>query len=192
MLKVENLSRSYNGKKIIRNLSFELAAGHLLILLGRNGSGKTTLLNCLAGIRDVDSGRVLIEPQKRLELVAQESLLYAELSIRENLELFSALAGRDSFPTELVDRFSLATFLEKRISDCSAGITRRVSIVRALLSSPDILLLDEPFLSLDKLSKEVLKEIISEELLKQRCVLVATHEPFYLPKTDHSLTIELT
>ena len=179
---VENLRKRFGPFTAIDGIEFEVADGERVCLLGPNGSGKTTLLRMMAGLVRPTSGTIHIddltydEPdatiRDELGFVSHETMLYDDLTARENLRFHANIAGvepdRVEEVLELVDLSARASGLPREFSH---GMKKRLSVARALLHRPSILVLDEPFTGLDQESAETV-----ESLLTDRTVVVSTHE----------------
>jgi thiamine transport system ATP-binding protein len=163
LLSVEQLSAAWQKTPVLRSVSFEVAAGELVALLGPNGSGKTTLLRCLAGLEPLAGGRVVLEgrdlagvpPHRRgIALMFQEPALFPHRTVFENIAYAPLLQHR---PRPEVDREveGLLTLLHLRgLEDrapgtLSGGERQRVALARTLAARPKLILLDEPFASID-------------------------------------------
>ncbi len=138
------ISKSYGQQKVFENFTLEIEEGKILCLLGESGGGKTTLLNILAGLTDYD-GALEGVPQK-VGYVFQEPRLLLNLSVEQNLRY---AGGRVALTEEILRKTELWELRNKRPSALSGGEKQRVSIARAFLSEAELLLLDEPFSSLD-------------------------------------------
>lgn len=162
-LEIKNLSKKFNSEAVLQNVSFSLQQGDLMAVLGRSGSGKTTLLKSLAGLESPDAGQIWVEgkdlsqapPQARgMVYLYQEPLLFPHLNVFENLAFGLRLKKTDGAQlktqvTTLLERLGLADQAHKSPHQLSGGQRQRVSFGRALLVQPRLLLLDEPFASLD-------------------------------------------
>jgi len=160
---VENLSKSFGNEQVLKNISFTLEKNALMAILGRSGSGKTTLLKCLAGLDSPDFGDVLLSeqpinklpPQSRgVVYLFQEPLLFPHLNVYENLAFGLRLRKTtDSVIKkevgEMLAQLDLTDHAKKAPHQLSGGQRQRVSFGRALMIKPRLLLLDEPFASLD-------------------------------------------
>jgi ABC-type multidrug transport system ATPase subunit len=178
----------------LRGLSLDVEAGERVAVLGPNGAGKSTLLRLLALLTRPASGSLEIdglspshdgsEVRKRLGVVMHESLLYADLTVVENLDFFARLYGVTRFPerrASLLARLDLERLAELRVRQLSRGQRQRVSIARALVHEPLILVLDEPDTGLDPTSlARVERELTSDS---RRTVIFATHH------AQHALTV---
>jgi urea transport system ATP-binding protein len=158
MLKVDNLNQYYGGSHILRNVSFEVAAGKVTTLLGRNGVGKTTLLKTLMGLVTPRSGGIDLngksivgaKPYERvragLGYVPQGREIFPRLTVEENLEMGLATRPRGaSIPPRIFEMFPvLKQMLRRRGGDLSGGQQQQLAIGRALAPAPKLLILDEP------------------------------------------------
>ncbi|MBE3589821.1 MAG: ABC transporter ATP-binding protein [Firmicutes bacterium] len=181
----------------VEDVSFEVRAGEVFGLLGPNGAGKTTTIRMIATLLEPSAGRALVagfdtvrqpaEVRRRLGAVlAGERSLYWKLTGRENLQYFAVLydvpASRvRARVEELLQRFDLAARADELVERYSTGMKQRLSIARALLADPPVLLLDEPTLGLDPQSARNLREIIREIAAEGRTVLLTTH---YMEEAD--------
>jgi ABC-type Fe3+/spermidine/putrescine transport system ATPase subunit len=173
LLEVEGLSAAWDGLPVLRSISFTVASGEFLVLLGPNGSGKTTLLRCLAGLEKTTAGHVRFggvdlgdrPPHTRgIGLMFQESALFPHRSVYENIAYAPLLQRRPRPEVEHeVDRviglLQLAGFEDRRPDQLSGGERQRVALARTLAARPKLVLLDEPFASIDV---EVKAELHSE------------------------------
>ncbi|WP_320064763.1 ABC transporter ATP-binding protein [Micromonospora sp. RTGN7] len=169
MLRLTGVGRAFGRRPIFSGLDLEVPAGARLLLSGGNGSGKTTLLRCLAGTLALSAGRALVagwpagSRAARLltgVALAPEQGLYGRLSGHDNLMLVARmrLPAREAAGavTRLEEEFDIADYARVPAYRCSAGMRARVSIARALLGDPPVVLLDEPGRSLDAGARELL------------------------------------
>lgn len=198
-----SLSMDYGHRRVLRSVSFGIQQGEIVELRGGNGSGKTTLLACLAaGIRPTAGqvvwfGRPAAEhPSERrcVGVVAHESLLYPRLSLYENLLFTARLYGVER-PRErvaaMLDEIQLADRARCTPSQISRGMRQRVSIARALIHRPRILLLDEPFSGLDATGRAWLAGRLEQARRQRQAVCLATHESAgVLPSCDRVLLLD--
>jgi urea transport system ATP-binding protein len=158
MLSVTDLNQYYGGSHILRDVSFELPAGQVTVLLGRNGVGKTTLLKTLMGLVPAKAGRVRFEdrdltharPDERaragIGYVPQGREIFGRLTVAENLEMGLATRARSAeLPPRIFEMFPvLKQMLRRRGGDLSGGQQQQLAIGRALAMGPRLLILDEP------------------------------------------------
>lgn len=160
---LEQLTKRYGGHPVVNNVSLEIKDGEFFVLLGSSGSGKTTILNMIAGLAEIDQGRVLLHgrdvthlpPQKRqVGLVFQHYALFQHMSVAHNIEFGLrvrkvAAAERQRRRDELLELVGLTGLGNRMPSQISGGQQQRVALARALAHQPDVLLLDEPLGALD-------------------------------------------
>ena len=183
------LGRHYGRRRALHDLSFTARAGDILGLLGPNGAGKSTLLSILGTLLAASSGHVEYGQQRaadagaalraRIGMLGHDLFLYPELSARENLVFFASLYGLDS-PGAVADtaleRAGLAPRAGDLVSSFSRGMRQRVALERALLHSPRLLLLDEPFTGLDQASTASLVARLRAEQARGVITVLATHD----------------
>jgi ABC-type multidrug transport system ATPase subunit len=169
----------------LRGVDAEFAPGRLYAILGDNGAGKTTLLRALAGLTPITRGTINILGATRLHDVCQHigymahaSLLYDEMTGMENLRYFARLYGiaQDDRCTQEIQRVGLDPVLARPIGQYSQGMRQRMSLARALLNDPKILLLDEPFSNVDVHSAEAMVQLIRTMRDGGKTIFVVTHQ----------------
>ena len=192
ILEIKNLSHAYDQNALtIKDFSFSLQKGEIVSILGPSGIGKTTLLRIVAGLEHVMDGEVkisdkvvskknfLLPPEKRnLGLVVEDRALFPHLNIEKNVMFgINHIHERESLAQEYLGLFKVAELSKKYPHEISAGQQQRVAFARAIITNPDILLLDEPFGALDKTLKDELhdeaKKIFKD---KDLSVLLVTHD----------------
>jgi ABC-type multidrug transport system ATPase subunit len=189
-IEIRGLTKAYEDKKAVDNLTLSVRRGELFGLLGPNGSGKTTTINCLNGLVKPTAGRMLIgghdvekETSKVREisgLCPQEPAVYPFLTGLENVELFGELysvSGRDlkSRADYVIGKVGLAEDARRRVSKYSGGTKRRVSIAMALVQDPEFLFLDEPTVAMDPQSRHAVWEFVRELKSRGKTILLTTH-----------------
>jgi sulfate transport system ATP-binding protein len=188
---VEGLGKSYGATRVVDGVSFEVASGELVALLGPSGSGKSTVLRMIAGLEPVDEGRVLLHgvdatrarvQDRAIGFVFQSYALFRNMTVRENVAFGLAIRKRpkaeiDRTVGELLELVQLAELGDRYPSQLSGGQRQRVALARALAPDPQLLLLDEPFGALDAKVRLELRDFI-RRLRRERaitCVFV-THD----------------
>lgn len=190
MLKLEQVSKQYQNKVVLDNISIEINKGEIISLLGQSGSGKTTLLNIILGLTKMDKGKIFFEGQdmtsvkmkyRGFNIVFQDYALFPHLNAYENIVY--GLKNKKGMVTEeqvadYINFLELKPHLKKKISELSGGQKQRVALARTLVMKPKLLLLDEPLSALDGVIKESIKErikSIAKEL--QLTIIIVTHDP---------------
>ena len=180
MISVRNLEKRYGRSRVLAGIDFELPRDGFLLVTGANGSGKTTLLRVLTGLVAPTRGTVEVEVDRgRLGFLAHEPLVYRELTALENLDLFGRLyrvPERRERIGMLLERFGLWEARSVRVAAYSRGMGQRLALCRALLHDPELLVLDEPYASLDEQGGALLDREL-EELAGTRTLVVSTHDP---------------
>ncbi|HLH62578.1 MAG TPA: heme ABC exporter ATP-binding protein CcmA [Ktedonobacteraceae bacterium] len=187
-LSIKGLKKSYTFKPILRGVDLDLCRGERVALLGANGTGKTTLLRILAGLTKPDAGSVTIngmdivhdalQARYRVGFVAHQPYLYDELTALENLVFFGRMYNVNEVherAVALLNKVGLARRARERVSALSHGQAQRLSLARALLHSPPLLLLDEPDTGLDEGGNELLADILNEHSERGGATLFTTH-----------------
>jgi ABC-type multidrug transport system ATPase subunit len=185
VITVSNLIKQFGRFAALRGVSAEFAGGKLYAILGDNGAGKTTLLRTLAGLNQPSSGRVTILGADRFHdicrqvgYMAHPSLLYDEMSGAENLAYFSQLYEiRDPKRcAEVIRAVGLDPSLARPVGQYSQGMRQRMSLARALLNDPRILLLDEPFSNVDLRSARDMVGLLAGLRDQGKTIFVVTHQ----------------
>ncbi len=176
LLVARNATRRYGFRTIVRGVDLSVSAGDVVVLLGPNGAGKTTLLKMLAGLMQPNEGSV--ERHGSIYAVMHETHLYETLTAVENLVFAARLKG--SVDRQVIHRLlqlvGLTTWQDNRVMTYSRGMKQRLSIARALLNDPDVLLLDEPLSSLDEEGCSLVLGLLSGSDGTPRAAVVVTHQ----------------
>jgi NitT/TauT family transport system ATP-binding protein len=144
----------------IRDLSLDLAPESMTVLMGPSGCGKTTLLRIVARLDDQFSGEIEMPSDARLGFMFQEPRLLPWRTVRQNIELVAAHGFTEKDLERLAERVGVADMLSRYPQELSLGLARRVALARAFSTEPDLLLLDEPFVSLDEKSADRLRRLL--------------------------------
>ncbi len=185
MIRAREVEKRFGQRRVLRDVSFEVERGGLLVVTGPNGSGKTTLMRLVAGLAAPTRGTLEVDVDRsRVGFLSHEPLVYRELSALENLDLFGRLyriPERRERIGMLLERFGLWEARNERVATYSRGMTQRLALCRALLHEPDLLVLDEPFSALDEAGAALLDREL-EELREDRTMIVTTHDPARLDR----------
>jgi ABC-type multidrug transport system ATPase subunit len=186
-----NLVKQFGRFAALRGITAEFAPGRLYALLGDNGAGKTTLLRTLAGLtRPTRGGISLLGTSdvraacREVGYMAHASMLYDEMSGMENLRYFARLYGieGDARCSQVIGAVKLDPSLERPVGQYSQGMRQRMSLARALLNDPKILLLDEPFSNVDLRSVREMVGLLAEMRHAGKTLFVVTHQAALLEK----------
>ncbi len=184
-----NLTKKYKEKTAVKSLNLSVEQGELYALLGVNGAGKSTTIKMLSCLVPVTSGDALLngysvakDSQKVKQIInvsPQETAVAEKLTVRENLELIARIYGSSKKQAKekaqaMIDKFDMQEIEKSRAKTLSGGWQRRLSIVMALITEPEILFLDEPTLGLDVLARRELWHVI-EKLKGKITIILTTH-----------------
>lgn len=187
LLGVHRVSKRLGARLVLRGVDFRVEPGDVVSLVGPNGAGKTTLLRILGLLSTPDAGHVvwfdghadLPGIRRQVGYVGHETYLYEHLTARENLAYYAGLgrvrASRDRI-AELLERFGLAHVANAPVRTFSRGMRQRLTLGRALLGHPRLLLLDEPRTGLDRGGRVLLDRVIAEVRGSQGAVVMSDHE----------------
>jgi heme exporter protein A len=174
------LGRDFGAKRVLRGLDLDVPRGGFLLVTGPNGSGKSTLLSLCAGLLAPTAGELAVEVDRaKIGYLAHEPLLYRELTALENLDLYGRLyrvPERRERAGMLLERFGLWDARGERVGSLSRGMTQRLALCRTLLHEPDLVLLDEPYSSLDADASTLVDDLLLEHV-GEKTVVLATHGP---------------
>ncbi len=188
IIAVDKLVKAFGPRPVLRGISFGVARGETLSLLGTNGSGKTTLLRILAGLSRPTSGTLTIggwslpkevwAVRAQLGVVAHQPILYDDLTAEENLRFYAQLynvAAPVERATIVLERVGLAKRSHDLLRTFSRGMQQRLAIARAMIHDPAILLLDEPYTGLDVNGTVMLDTLLREWKSEGRTIIMASH-----------------
>jgi ABC-type multidrug transport system ATPase subunit len=185
IIAVTNLVKQFGRFAALRGVSASFDAGRLYGILGDNGAGKTTMLRILAGLVPATRGEISIlgkknprEVCRQFGYMAHPSLLYDEMSGMENLRYFARLYGLedDARCAQVISSVGLDPALERPVGQYSQGMRQRMSLARALLNDPKILLLDEPFSNVDIRSAREMVKLLAGMRDQAKTIFVVTHQ----------------
>lgn len=192
VLRVNNLTKTYQGKRIVDNLSLLVESGEIVGLLGPNGAGKTTTFYMIIGIINPEEGKVYLDDEditsqpmyirarKGLNYLPQEPSVFRKMSVEENILAILETLGISPEQIkkklqELLKELCLEPLAKNRASTLSGGERRRLEITRALVTSPLFMILDEPFAGIDPIAVSEIKEIICGLKNKNIGILISDH-----------------
>ena len=207
ILKLETVSKSFKQQKVLDNLSLTIEKGERMCLLGPSGCGKTTVLRLIAGLEVPDRGKIIINnslvshdrnilretSERRIGLVFQDLSLFPHLNIFQNVSyaLHEFAGGKIKERTNyLLDCVGMLPFKEKYPHMISGGEQQRVAIARALAPNPKLMLMDEPFTSLDNRLRDEIRDLTLSLLSEERTsVIMVTHDPEEAMKVSDSIAL---
>lgn len=190
-VELSQIQKSFQGKKVLENINLKIKSGEMFSLLGPSGCGKTTLLKILAGLLEPDNGDIKIEGEsiiglsaenRNIVIVFQENRLFPHMTVSENIEFGLKIKKmpkkmRSEISKELLELVQLKEYGDKWPHQLSGGQKQRVALARALAVKPEVLLLDEPFSSLDeKLRLEMRSLVISLQKKLGITTILVTHD----------------
>lgn len=177
MIVCENLVKKYGKNTVIDNLSFSIADGEKIVIGGRSGIGKTTLLRLISGLERYDSGKLYGYDKKEVSYMFQEPRLLPWETLLSNVS-----AVKDNCEAEardLLDKLRLSDDLDKYPDELSGGMKQRTALARALIYDKPILILDEPFASIDEETKKSAVGLIRSLVLEKTVILVSHNADDY-------------
>ena len=180
-VEIKNLNKSFQGKKIFENFSLTLDSSQINCIIGVSGGGKSTLLNMIAVLLKKDSGTIEGVNEEEISYIFQEDRLLSWLTIRENMELFIYNYYDKEEAEKLMKKIFKLLNIEETFQEypgnLSGGMRQRVNIARALIKPSKLILMDEPFKSLDYKTKYLIIKELKEVFQKEkRMVIFVTHD----------------
>ena len=189
---IQNLSKAYDKKPVLKNITCHLTQGEVVGLFGPNGSGKTTLFSIIIGLIKTDLGQLLLNEQDITELpiylrarlglgyLPQESSIFRGLTVEDNIKSILEIIYSDKEKIQarteaLLDEFSIGYLKNKMATTLSGGERRRLEIARALASEPNFILLDEPLAGIDPIAVRDIKQLVSQLKDRNIGVLITDH-----------------
>jgi len=188
-IKINNLNKKYKNTLAVKNINFQINKGMIIGLLGPNGCGKSTTIGMMLGLIKPTSGSVFINNKdietnrtdllQKMNFVSPYIELPKKLTIEENLEVYGRMYGVKNLKDkifELMEKLNLTEFKKRKTGELSSGQKNRVSLAKALINDPEILLLDEPTASLDPDVADYVRSIIEDfSSNNKKTILIASH-----------------
>lgn len=199
-LELRGVTKAYADRVALDEVSFDLARGELVALVGANGAGKSTLLQLAVGLLDPTAGDVLVEgapagsldARRSLSYISDQPSLYDDLTVDEHIEYVSRLHGGPARP-DAADELLAILNLTGRADDLPArfsrGLRQKTAIVLALVRPFSVLLVDEPFVGLDPAGQVALADLLAAAAEAGCAVLVATHQLAFLERADRCVAL---
>jgi len=199
-LKVNNLAKSYGDKLVVDNLSFSIEEPGVFGLLGTNGAGKTTTIRMMLGMLKKDNGRVTWneKPFNSKEVttgyLAEERGIYSKFTVLDQLIYFGELKGmtrKEALKSieYWLERLEATEYRNKRAEQLSKGNQQKIQFIAALISNPEVLILDEPLSGLDPVNTDLFKDIIKEEIARGKYIIMSSHQMSTIEEFCENLVI---
>lgn len=195
MIRFENVTKAFKQNEVIKNLSFEIQDGEMVVLVGPSGCGKTTTLKMINKLTSPTSGRILIDDQdiakldtvklrRRIGYVIQKTGLFPHMTVKDNIEIILQIEGMDAAKREHITSEMMrivgmdpVAYLYRYPSQLSGGQLQRIGVARAFASDPKIVLMDEPFSALDPITRAQLQsELVGLQTRLKKTVVFVTHD----------------
>ena len=188
-LQIINLSKAYDAKEAVKNISFKLSQNEIVGILGPNGCGKTTTIGMILGLLKPTSGKILINGIEieshrvnllnKLNFISPYIELPKKLTVKQNLEVYGRLYDVNKLKIKidyLCEKLRLYEFINKITGELSSGQKNRVSLAKSIINDPEVLLLDEPTASLDPETGDFVRSFLEEyQREKKTSILLASH-----------------
>lgn len=199
-LTIDNITKSFGEKVVLKGISLRAQGGKALGLLGRNGAGKTTTIRIVMNVFPPDSGRVLLDDGKldiqrvRVGYLPEERGLYPKKLISEQLYYLGCLRGMKRSEAKasakrLLHKLGMEEYLDKKLDTLSKGNQQKIQLAATLINDPEIVILDEPFSGLDPVNAMLLKDLVREMIAKGKVVLFSSHQMGYIEEFCDDIAI---
>ncbi len=199
-LKVNNLAKSYGDKLVVDNLSFSIEEPGVFGLLGTNGAGKTTTIRMMLGMLKKDNGTITWneKPYSSKEVstgyLAEERGIYSKFTVLDQLIYFGELKGmtrKEALKSieYWLERLEATEYRNKRAEQLSKGNQQKIQFIAALISNPEVLILDEPLSGLDPVNTDLFKDIIKEEIARGKYIIMSSHQMSTIEEFCENLVI---
>lgn len=188
MIRLEQVTKSYNGKVAVKNLNLEIPSGQVFAFLGPNGAGKTTTIKMIVGLLKPTNGSISVcgldvetryeEIKKRISYVPDHPYVYEKLTGREFLYFVGRMYGLDHIQDQIeryVEIFETSDYIDSMIESYSHGMRQRIVISAALMRDPEVIVVDEPLVGLDPKSSRTVKDLLKERARAGATVFMSTH-----------------
>lgn len=190
VIEIKGLSKKFGGKYLFKEFNLNIKRGDVHALIGANGSGKTSLLRLITSLYQSDAGSINIKSTHSMLL--ENDYLYEELSGKENIELFGQYFGYDGAEENYLkysDVLELTEHLDKKVSNYSKGMKRKLSFLVIVLIGADIILLDEVTSGVDPISRVEIRKLITELKRSGKTILITSHDLSEIEKIANRVTM---
>ena len=188
MIEVQNLTKTFNGKTVLKDISFKVKEGEIFGYLGPNGAGKTTTMRIILGLLNPTSGNAFVLGQNlgenealrnKVGVLLENDGVYDKLSAYENLDYYAQLYGisdREEKIKNLLDFVGLSDRKDDKVGNFSKGMKRKLGLARAIIHDPEVLFLDEPSSGLDPEAQRMVRELILQLSKEKRTIFLNSHD----------------
>lgn len=187
-IEIRSVSKTFGAHRAVSDVSLDVPSGTIYGFIGPNGSGKTTTIRMIMNIILPDTGEITVLGRRGSTAVSdavaylpEERGLYKQMPVRRLLRYYGRLKGRklrelDPIINAWLDRFGLTTWADKRIDQLSKGMAQKVQFIAAVISNPELLILDEPFSGLDPVNAETLRDAVLDMRRRGTTIVFSTHD----------------
>lgn len=200
VFEVKNIIKNFGEKCVLNDISFSIQSGSALGLLGRNGAGKTTIIRIIMGVFHSNCGEILIDgnpinrEKTNIGYLPEERGLYPKKQILEQLVYFGILRGMSKSAAKQsafnwLERFGMSEHASKKLDVLSKGNQQKIQLIVALITNPELIILDEPFSGLDPVNAMMLKDVVAEQIKQNKIVLFSSHQMNYVEEFCEDIAI---
>jgi heme exporter protein A len=175
LIEAHNLAFAINGNKLFHNLSFSLTNGEAMHITGDNGSGKSTLIRIILGITNQTRGNVENNLSKCIAYLGHKNAVKNYLTLEDNLILMELKEHKDL--KKYLEILNLKKYSDVIVANLSFGQQKKLALLRIFLNNSELIVLDEPFVGLDKQTQKILSEFLNNELGKKKSIIYTSHIP---------------
>ena len=173
IVNAENISYKVNENKLFHNLSFIIEGGEALHVQGSNGSGKSTLIRIILGITKQTKGNILVNTNREICYLGHKNALKNYLSLDDNILLMDLTKHPDL--KQYIEVLGFKKLLDVNVANLSYGQQKKLALLRLFLNDSDLIVLDEPFVGLDKETQEILNNFLVNQLNKNKAIIYTSH-----------------
>ena len=173
IVNAENISYKVNDNKLFHNLSFVIEEGEAMHVKGSNGSGKSTLIRIILGITKQTKGNILVNTNKEICYLGHKNALKNYLSLEDNILLMDL--NKHSDLKQYIELLGFKKILDVNVANLSYGQQKKLALLRLFLNESDLIVLDEPFVGLDKETQEILNNFLVSQLNKNKAIIYTSH-----------------
>lgn len=173
IVNAENISYKINDNKLFHNLTFTIQEGEALHVQGSNGSGKSTLIRIILGITKQTKGNILVNTNKEICYLGHKNALKNYLSLEDNILLMDL--NKHSDLKQYIELLGFKKILDVNVANLSYGQQKKLALLRLFLNESNLIVLDEPFVGLDKETQEILNNFLVSQLNKNKAIIYTSH-----------------